>query len=300
MQSLSILVPFYNEEESVSQLHARLTPVIARLRRSARVQLVLVDDGSGDATVPLLRQYFGAEAADSVLILRHGANRGLSAAMRTGFAAAEGELVCTLDCDCSYDPAELPAMIRRLCESHADIVTASPYHPAVLSAESSRRLRLSRACSRLYRFIVPDPLFCYTSFFRVYRRAWARPELSTAEGFLGVTEHLVTASYCGAAIVEHPTPLGTRRFGRSKMRTFQVMRAHLGLMGRTMLLNLRLNAAALLPAPLAGEEEPLYGLGEARQLQLRKLEYIGAVPPAPTPAAELQKRLALRQEAGVI
>lgn len=298
--SLSIIVPLYNEEESVSQLHARLTPVITRLRRSSRVQLILVDDGSEDATAALLREHFGPESADRVHILRHPANRGLSAAMRTGFAAAEGELVATLDCDCSYDPDELPAMIHRLLQTHADIITASPYHPAVLTPETSRRLLLSRACSRLYRFIVPDALFCYTSFFRVYRREWALPELSTAEGFLGVTEHLVSASYCGAAIIEHPTPLGTRRFGRSKMRTFQVIRAHLGLMGRMMLLNCRLNAAALLPSRLAEGEGPLYGLGDARHDQLQKLEYIGALPLPSAPADGLAKRLGLRQEAGVI
>jgi hypothetical protein len=148
-------------------------------------------------------------------------------------------------------------MIDLLKEEHADIVTASPYHPTVLDRESSWRLLLSRMCSQLYRRIAPEKLYCYTSLFRICRRPLARPDMFANNGFLGVTEYLLTAAYCGATIVEYPTPLGTRRFCRSKMRTLQVIRDHLTLMARAILLNARLRWGGL---PATGQSSPLYAI----------------------------------------
>lgn len=280
-RSISILIPFYNEEESIDQLHERLIPIIGELQAQARVQLILVDDGSTDRTFELLHERFGRELSCHCEILQHPENRGIGAAMRTGFKAATGEIVATLDSDCSYPPEELLGMIRMLRDTRADIVTASPYHPAVMDAEASRRLILSWACSRLYRWLIPEKLYCYTSFFRVYRREWTRADMSVSDGFLGVTEMLVSAAYCGAAIAEYPARLGTRRFGRSKMRTLQVIREHLGLMARTVWLNARLRLGGLMP-----EEPPLYAIAGGLEPQLARLDYVGREAPlAPEPAA---------------
>jgi dolichol-phosphate mannosyltransferase len=279
LQSISIVVPLYNEEESIEQLDQRLTPVMEHLRASARVQLILVDDGSTDKTFELLHAHFGHAQHGHCEILQHPVNRGIAAAMRTGFRAATGQIVCTMDCDCTYAPEELAGMIRMLEEEHADIVTASPYHPAVLNQESSRRLFLSRMCSLIYQKLAPEKLYCYTSFFRVYRRQWTRPDMFTSDGFLGVTEILLTAAYCGAAIAEYPAFLGQRRFGRSKMRTLQVIREHLTLMGHTMRLNARLRLGRVLTP---SEATPLYSIADGFGAQLSRLDFVGrwhAEPP---------------------
>lgn len=301
-QSVSIIVPLFNEEESIGQLHERLLPVVHELQNSARVQLILVDDGSIDATWELLHQNFGDGAAVQCEILQHPVNRGISAAMRTGFKAATGDLVCTMDCDCTYDPEGLIDMIRLLRETRADIITASPYHPAILTEESSRRLFLSRTCSNMYRAITPEKLYCYTSFFRVCRREWARPDMFPSDGFLGVTEYLLAAAYCGATVVEFPAHLGTRKFGRSKMRTLQVIREHLRLMGQTLLLNLRLRLANAIPlalAPAGGSEMPLFAIAEEQESQLEKLEYLGNLRLTPVLAEGPDRRLGLPQHARV-
>lgn len=287
-RSISIIIPLFNEEESIEQLRDRLVPVMEELRKEARVQLILVDDGSTDATFELLHEYFGHGGGGHREILRHERNSGIAAAMRTGFKAATGQIVCTLDSDCSYGPEELLPMIRLFHESRADIVTASPYHPAVLDRESSRRLFLSRMCSRLYHHIAPEPLYCYTSFFRVCRKEWARGDMFLDDGFLGVTEYLLVASYCGASIVEYPTPLGMRRFGRSKMRTLQVIRDHLGLMARTMRLNAWLRLSGMLRGcqPLAAGEAAvaLPGFGQGGVAALGRLDFLGHDPLDPARA----------------
>lgn len=237
IQSVSIVIPLYNEEEAILQLRDRMIPIMNEMCRRWQVQLLLIDDGSTDRTYPLLEEHFHHVAG--VQILQHEVNQGIGAAMRTGFAAARGEVVCTMDSDCTYAPEAMIDMVEALYREQADIITASPYHPAV-ALEGGRRIWLSKICSLLYTLLVPVNLYCYTSFFRAYRRRWARTELSVSGGFLAVTEILLAAAFCGAHIVEYPLKLTTRTKGRSKMRTFQTMVNHLGLMGRTVLLNLRL------------------------------------------------------------
>lgn len=246
-----MVVPFYNEEDSIPTLRRRLEPVLEALGRRWSIQLVLVDDGSRDSTHESLFKHFGDLSAPiRVTILRHGVNRGIGCSLRTGFDAAEGDIVCTLDSDCTYAPEELPGMIEMLFDSRADIVTASPYHPVVQTGNAKNwRLFLSNSASQLYSFQVREKLYCYTSLFRVYRRKWCEPDVSLfcSTGFLGVTELLVAAIYRGAKIVEYPIPLKTREAGQSKMRVMRVTAGHLWLMAKIAWVNLRFRVGQLGP-----------------------------------------------------
>lgn len=229
--SISVIIPCFNEEESLPTLRERLLPVLSALGQRFNVELVMVDDGSRDETLGMLRRDFSDIPGIRSQVISHEANRGISHAMATGFAAARGEIVCTLDSDCTYAPEELPRMIDLLVNSNADIVTGSPYHPeGHVEGVKGWRLLLSKGASWGYSFIVPARLHCYTSFFRAYRREWARPELFKSSGYLGVTEILVTASWRGAEIVEFPVTLRSRAHGQSKMRVARVLLSHLRLM----------------------------------------------------------------------
>lgn len=242
VRSVSVVIPFYNEASSIAPLRKRLLPVIEALQTRWSVELILVEDGSTDDTFSLLVEYFDTVPGATTRILRHDCNRGIGGAMATGFGAATSDVVCTLDCDCTYAPEELSRMIDTLTASSADVVTGSPYHPYG-KVENVRgwRLALSRTASHLYSRIVPVKLYCYTSFFRVYRREWARPALFESQGFLGVTEVLLSAAYGGARIVEYPVCLGTRTTGRSKMKVVRVILQHLRLLAKTARLNTRIS-----------------------------------------------------------
>lgn len=282
IHTLSLIIPLYNEEDSIFQLRDRIIPVLRQMARQWDIQLILVDDGSTDRTYELLAEHLGGLKWADALILRHGVNRGIGAAMRTGFEAARGDVICTMDSDCTYAPEEMIEMVRLLISSNGDIVTASPYHPALAATECGKRFFLSKMASRLYGLLLPMKLYCYTSFFRVYRRPWARTDLSVSDGFLAVTEIMLAAIYCDANILEYPLELTLRTTGRSKMRLLQVVMDHLGLMGKTMLLNawLRLRALGRRWGAEAGEDllGQSYSICEGYDAMLRQWTLVGEIP----------------------
>ncbi len=107
---LTVVLPAFNEEESLPQVWSEVSGVLDALGRSAEV--IFVDDGSADATPDIVRSF---RAADSrVRLIRLAANAGLSAALDAGFARARGRIVITLDSDLQNDPRDIPRMLDAL------------------------------------------------------------------------------------------------------------------------------------------------------------------------------------------
>lgn len=227
---LTIVVPCFNEELILPYLANTLRSVSRTLRGDYDVRFIFVDDGSADGTWTTLHEIFGSRA--DCQLLRHESNRGVAASILTGIRHAETEVVCSIDCDCTYDPHQLEAMIPRLTED-VDLVTASPYHPAgrVINVPGWR-LFLSRSLSRLYRVVLHHRLSTYTSCFRVYRRSSLAGLKFREGGFLGVAELLGRLDLEGRVIVEHPATLEVRLLGRSKMNTLRTVFGHLRLLTR--------------------------------------------------------------------
>jgi glycosyltransferase involved in cell wall biosynthesis len=188
-----------------------------------------VDDSSTDNTWQLLNEQFGT-APDTVL-LRHEHNRGVAAAILTGVRAAPTDIVCSIDCDCSYDPEDLGGMLPMI--EQGDLVTASPYHPdGKVMNVPSWRLFLSKSLSKMYSVLLGERFYTYTSCCRVYRKgAVANLEL-TNEGFLGVAETLIELKRGGGRVIEYPATLESRLFGESKMKVARTIGRHLGMLGK--------------------------------------------------------------------
>lgn len=232
-ESVTIVVPCYNEAGGVAKLHERLLPVINELGRQTKLQVVLVDDGSRDETNALLHQYFAGIKTARIDIVKHEVNKGLTQALATGAKTAVSEVVCTMDSDCTYAPVEIFGLLELMRRTGADVVTGSPYHPkGGVENVQGWRLALSRGASRMYGLVLPQKLYCYTSMFRAYRREWYKPEWLTAHNFVGVTEILARAILAGAQVEEYPVVLKRREFGDSKMKVGRAMRDHLKLMGK--------------------------------------------------------------------
>jgi glycosyltransferase involved in cell wall biosynthesis len=188
---------------------------------------VFVDDGSTDTTWATLERIFGDR--NDVSLVRHPRNQGIAAAIRTGILRSRTEIVCSIDCDCSYDPLLLRDMIPLLGDG-VDLVTASPYHPdGTVRNVPPWRLGLSRSLSRLYRMLLGSPLSTYTSCFRVYRRAVVAECRADRGGFLGIAELLGRIVLAGGTVVEYPATLEVRVLGRSKMKILRTIMGHLGL-----------------------------------------------------------------------
>jgi hypothetical protein len=148
----------------------------------------------------------------------------------TGIRGAKNEIVCSMDCDCSYDPLKLAELIP-LLQPGVDLVTASPYHPAgAVRNVPGWRLLLSRGAAWMYRRVLRTKLHTYTSCFRVYRRSAVAGIELKHHRFLGVAELVGRLDLDRKQIVEHPAVLEVRMIGRSKMKTVRTILGHLGLL----------------------------------------------------------------------
>lgn len=227
---VSIVVPCYNEEKTIPYLANTLESVTSALSSNWKPHFVLVDDKSTDTTWETLQRTFSDE--ERFTLVRHDVNQGVSAAIMTGIRAAESEIVCSIDCDCSYDPHELKQMIPLLGD-YVAMVTASPYHPdGTVKNVPGWRLFLSKTLSWMYRVLLRKKLYTWTSCCRIYRRSAVSEIQLTKPGFLGTAELVARLCMAGSQIVEHPATLEVRIFGESKMKTFRTIFGHLGLLAR--------------------------------------------------------------------
>jgi polysaccharide deacetylase family protein (PEP-CTERM system associated) len=228
---VSVVIPCYNEESTLPYLARTLERLEFELQGVGyEPQFVFIDDRSSDTTWDTMHAVFGDRS--NVRLVRHERNAGVSAAIRTGIANADHEIVCSMDCDCSYDPLELTRMIPLLADG-VDLVTASPYHPqGHVKNVPGWRLLLSKGLSTLYRSVLPQKLHTWTSCFRVYRKSAVKDLPLQENGFLGTAELVGRLSQAGGRIVEHPATLEVRIFGESKMKTCRTIVGHLRLIAR--------------------------------------------------------------------
>jgi len=221
---VSLIIPCYDEADGIPQLCSRLRPLVRQLEAKGGVEIVFVDDGSRDGTQRVIEEQ---AAALPYRIASHHRNRGVGAAMRTGFAAARGDVLVTLDSDCSYDPERVVDLLEAIA-SGAEVATGSPYHPkGRVEGVSAWRLVLSRGLSLLYGFALPQRLYTYTSCFCAYRREVIDRLDAPDDGFLGVTQLLASAILSQMRVMEVPAVLTRRRYGQSKIRVLRVAFAHL-------------------------------------------------------------------------
>lgn len=224
---VTVVVPCFNEEQTLPFLRNTLADVSLSLDSTYALQYILVDDGSTDETWAVLQRLFGGRP--DVVLVRHPRNHGIAAAIRTGILRSRTEVVCSIDCDCSYDPLRLAEMLPLLGPG-VDMVTASPYHPeGQVRNVPAWRLVLSRSLSGLYRRLLGSSLSTYTSCFRVYRRSAVAACRVDRGGFLGVAELLGRMILRGHTVVEYPATLEVRVLGRSKLRVARTVAGHLGL-----------------------------------------------------------------------
>jgi glycosyltransferase involved in cell wall biosynthesis len=115
---LSVIIPVYNEVESIKEILKRV-----RATKLAK-EIVVVDDGSTDGTRDILKKLDGK---GGVRVILHEQNRGKGAAVRTGMAAATGDILLIQDADLEYHPRDYPQLLQPIKEGIADVVYGSRF-----------------------------------------------------------------------------------------------------------------------------------------------------------------------------
>lgn len=208
--TVSVVIPIYNEARTLSEL------VDAVKKVPLRKQVVLVDDGSTDGTWEVVEAL--AEETDCSLVrLRHPANRGKGAALRTGFAAATGDVVIVQDADLEYDPQEIPKVIAPILDGRADVVFGSRFmggapHRVLFYWHSVGNRFLTMLSNCFTNLNLTDMETCYKAFRREalepivprlrQNRFGFEPEITAHIAHAGLRIYEVGISYSGRTYAE--------------------------------------------------------------------------------------------------
>ncbi|MFN8512215.1 MAG: glycosyltransferase family 2 protein [Chloroflexia bacterium] len=119
---LSVIVPVYNEAKTIRQILAQVRAV--DLGPNVTCEIIVVDDFSTDDTIAALE---AEREHPCTYVIRHQRNRGKGAAVRTGLAAAQGDILLIQDADLEYDPRDYPALLRPILEGRAKAVYGSRF-----------------------------------------------------------------------------------------------------------------------------------------------------------------------------
>ena len=212
---LSVVVPLFNEQESLAPLIERILSHVRPLGLS--FELVLVDDGSRDRTPELLGQL--AATVPELVAVRLRRNYGQTAAMAAGFDASCGEVIVTLDGDLQNDPADIPLLLEKLNQCF-DLVSGWRHRrqDAAIS-----RLLPSLLANRLIALVTGVKLHDYGCSLKAYRR-----EVIDDLNLYGELHRFLPALAFieGARITEVQVTHHPRRYGKSNYgidRTFRVL-----------------------------------------------------------------------------
>jgi glycosyltransferase involved in cell wall biosynthesis len=202
---VSVVVPLLNESESLPELHQRLTTVLSGM--DGAYELIFIDDGSRDNSLAVLEELAARDRHVRVISFRR--NFGKSAALATGFRAANGRFVITMDSDLQDDPAEIPGLIAKL-EEGFDLVSGwkKTRHDPVFSKNLPSKL-FNRVTSRLSGIRLHD----FNCGLKAYRGEVVKdiPVYGELHRFLPVL-----AFKLGYRITEIPVQHAARKYGQTK------------------------------------------------------------------------------------
>jgi glycosyltransferase involved in cell wall biosynthesis len=214
--ALSVVVPLYNEEGSLHQLVEKLLEVLRPL--GLAFELVLVDDGSRDATPQILGQMASQVPELVAVLLRR--NYGQTAAMAAGFDSSRAPIIVTMDGDLQNDPADIPLLIDTLEEEGYDLVSGWRHQR---QDGALNRLLPSLIANRLIARVTGVRLHDYGCSLKAYRREVVADMNLYGElhRFLPALAFIEGARIGEVRVQHHP-----RRYGNSKYgidRTFRVL-----------------------------------------------------------------------------
>lgn len=221
-QTLSIIIPVYNERQTVMELLRQ----VARQPVALRKELIIVDDCSSDGTREFLQETdlqsdLGADSLNIVKLVLHDKNQGKGAGVRSGLARATGEIILIQDADLEYDPGDYPVLLAPILEGHADAVFGNRFHSGSHRVPRYYRYLLNRVfsivCNSLTGIAIHDVTACY----KVFRRELLERMHLRSDRFSIETEMTVKLAKMGARIYEVPIVYHGRTYAEGKKISWQ-------------------------------------------------------------------------------
>src|SRR5580658_4398591 len=222
----SVVVPFFNEQESVAPLYVKIMDVMDTLREP--YEMVFVDDGSKDGTFRLMSEI--ARDDDRVVVVQLRRNFGQTAALKAGFDHSQGEIIISMDGDLQHDPAEIPRFIEKIQEGY-DIV--SGWRVERTDAWLTRQFP-SMVANRIMAWLSRVELHDFGTTFKAYRR-----EILSEIHLYGELHRFIPAlaSWAGASVAEVPITNIQRKSGKSNYGISRTIRVLLDLVSVKFLLD---------------------------------------------------------------
>jgi glycosyltransferase involved in cell wall biosynthesis len=158
MMKLSVIIPVYNEEETIQEILKQVRAV------GLAYEIIIVDDGSTDRTRELLK---AEENQPGTVVIYHDRNQGKGAAVRTGFDRATGEILLIQDADLEYDPRDYPVLLLPIEEGRVKVVYGSRFlgpRTAMMFWHMLGNKFLTLLTNVLYNAILSDMETCYKVF----------------------------------------------------------------------------------------------------------------------------------------
>ncbi|MBI4138638.1 glycosyltransferase family 2 protein [Candidatus Uhrbacteria bacterium] len=229
---ISFVFPAFNEAENLRRFPSEVIPEFNKLGEP--YEILIIDDGSSDDTAAV-----AASIGATVRLVRHERNRGLGAAVRTGIAAATGDLVITMDSDLTFAPSLVARLLERFRKADVDVVSGSPKLAGYGKEIPSYRLFVARIATLVYQIVLGARVTAVSPIFRLYKREQLLHLPLQATGFDINAEILFYLIRDGRKIAEVPAPLTQRIHGESKLDYGKEMKRHLRLLKRIALMRLR-------------------------------------------------------------
>jgi glycosyltransferase involved in cell wall biosynthesis len=201
---VSVVIPLYNEEESLAELYARLTEVLEG--HVSRHELIFVDDGSTDGSMGTLRELRAGDRR--VKLVGFKRNNGKSAALQQGFRISRGDFIVTIDADLQDDPNEIPGLLGKL-EEGFDLVSGW---------KKNRRDPPSKTVpSKLFNFVTSLASGIKLHDFNCGLKAYRREVVERISVYGELHRFIpVLAAWEGFRVTERGVAHFERKFGRSK------------------------------------------------------------------------------------
>lgn len=213
---LSIVIPVYNEAESINELYRKLTNVLVKINKT--YEIIFIDDGSNDLSSNVIKNIRRHDKKVNLIVFLR--NYGQTAAMSAGFDYSKGKIIVTIDSDLQNDPRDIPKLINKLNEGYGVV---SGWRKERHKESILARMIPSVLANKLISFLLGLELHDFGCTLKAYKREYVKPLKLYGEMHRFIPAY---AMWLGAKVTEIPISYSVRKHGKSKyniMRTYKVI-----------------------------------------------------------------------------